>query len=178
MNPIGLIVSTFLPFIFIKPESSRHDLKIQVFNYLTSYMLISAVWFVLIIASYSSDDDDDELDEEEQRKAKEEKEINEFEKLDFKTQVKILAHDRAYVGMFLAAAISYGCYTAMQFTLNFIVSVWGYEEARFPFNFQIFGSVTLMFGTLFGTLFAILYQVFLSNKGRQLRNFEILMIVM
>lgn len=134
MNPIGMILANFYPFLFLQLENTTYKKqKIEVFNYLTSYMLVSCLWFILAISSFYQRDqrfDDDSLDEEKMKIIQEEKEVEKFTKIDFRTQIKVLTRDRSYVGMFLAAGVAYGCFSGVQFSVNFIVSVWGYEEVR------------------------------------------------
>lgn len=58
----------------------------------------------------------------------EEIEVEKFTRIDYCTQIRVLSRDKSYVTMFLAAGVAYGCFSGVQFSVNFIVSVWGYEE--------------------------------------------------
>lgn len=95
--------------------------------------MVSCLWLVLVISSFyqrGQNFDDDTLDEERLKELEREKEVEKFTRIDFRTQIRVLRNDKTYVAMFLAAGIVYGCFSAIQFSVNFIVSVWGYEEVR------------------------------------------------
>lgn len=158
MNPLGMILANFYPFLFLQVEGTTYKKQqIQIFNYLSSYMLMTFLWFILAISSFFQKNqrfDDDTPEEQSVWEANQELELEleQFDRVDFMTQVRILMKDRSYLAMLFAAGFTYGCFTGFQFSINFIVSVWGHEEVGSEFNPLDFWIVLPLLRDLRGNL--------------------------
>lgn len=128
-----MILANFYPFLFLEVEGTTYKKQqVQIFNYLTSYMLMTFLWFIMAISSFFEKGQhfDESFTHQTIKECTEDADLENSDQMDFIMQVRILIRDLSYMTMLLSAGLTYGCFTGYQFSINFIVSVWGHEEVQ------------------------------------------------
>ena len=121
MNPLGLIFSFLYPFIFVDTKAEEIQFKKQVQTMMISLVGVTALWLILTIMTFFENESQDSQGllstEAEPKKIPE-----------MISQIKILLKDKAYLGMLLACSIAFGSFGGFGISVNFLLSVWDYDE--------------------------------------------------
>lgn len=124
MNPLGLIASFLYPFVFLKSGVAEDEFKTQVRAMMISFIWITATSFILTVLTFFDKRVRNKLESEPLLEGKSKKPTR------IMAQIKQLMKDRAYVGMLLACSVAFGSFGGFGVSVNFLVSVWGYDEVR------------------------------------------------
>lgn len=150
------------PFLFITSQTSGLDpfdspevttsqqdiqkLKIQIFNYLLSFVIITGVLFTLVLMTFFEKRNilEFNLTEEEIDILKLEQEKRKYQVIDFRTQLKVVSKDLTSFLLILAGGLVFGTFQATQISINLSLSSWGFSEvSHHLFNFNARSSAAI-----------------------------------
>lgn len=150
------------PYFFVKSGVDDETQKKNMFNFLLSQAIITSTVFLLTIFTF--------FDKKSSSKGQNENENKEKEnKIPIKKQLKVLFSDIPYTGMLFSASLAFGAVSAIGVGINVTSKVF--------FNDEFFGSICVIVGLVSGILSSIVYSIFWMHNPKQLRNFQITMVI-